>query len=273
MRLGISTSLNCSSANEWAETLAKNGLKSVVFPLDCNAPSDKIDEYVKAAADNDLVIAEVGIWRNAIAMDSAEREANLEYSIKQLQLADYIGAKCCVNVAGAMGTRWDGGYKENYSDEAWKRTVHMIQEVIDSAKPKNAFFTIESMPWMIPSSPEDYLRLIDDVNRDEFSVHLDIINMINCPERYFMHEEFLEHTFELLGPQIKSCHMKDIRLLDDYTFQLRECPCGEGVFNLEKYVELADKVNPEMPMIIEHLTSDEQYFESVRYVKNRLGGV
>ena len=40
--------------------------------------------------------------------------------------------------------------------------------------------------------------------------------------------------------------------------------------NLEKYARLAEKVNPEMPMIIEHLHSDSEYLQSVAYLKERM---
>lgn len=270
MRLGISNSLSYESGEIWAREHAKLGCKSVVFPLNCEADDALIDEYVKAAKENDLVIAEVGIWRNAIALDKEEQKKNMEYSIKQLALADRIGAKCCVNVAGSTGKRWDGGYRENFSKEVWNKTVNMAQTIIDEVKPTNTFFTLESMPWMVPTSPEEYLRLMEDIDRDRFSVHMDIINMINSAERYFFHEEFLEKTFEMLGKDIKSCHLKDILLLEEYTFRLEECACGKGTFNIEKYAELANKYNPEMPMIIEHLKDNDEYRESFKYVSNRL---
>ena len=95
---------------------------------------------------------------------------------------------------------------------------------------------------------------------------LDIINMINSADRYFFSDQFLQETFYILGNTIKSCHLKDIRLLDDYTFQLKECACGEGTFNFVKYMDLATKLDPDMPMIIEHLKSDDAYEESVGYV-------
>ncbi len=266
MRLGISSSLWGLSPGEWAEKLSSIGCRSVVFPVDSSAPESLITEYAAEAKANDLLIAEVGIWRNAVSADPEEAKRNLEYSVNQLKLADKVKARCCVNVAGSLGTRWDGGYKENFSSKAWDKTVAMIQEVIDTAKPVNTYFTIESMPWMIPSSPEDYLRLIKDVDRDRFAAHLDIINMINSAERYFFSEEFLDKTFELLGPYIKSCHLKDIRLLDDYTFQLKECACGEGTFNFVKYIRKAGALDPDMPMIIEHLKSDADYENSVKYV-------
>lgn len=268
MRLGVSSSLCVNSAEEWAKAQTKLGCKSVVFPLDCNADDTLIDEYVKAAQDNDLMIAEVGIWRNAIAVDEQERKANLDYSIRQLALADRIGAKCCVNVAGSNGPRWDGGYRENFSRDLWDKTVKMTQAVIDEVKPKNTYFTLESMPWMIPTGPKEYLKLMEDIDRDRFSVHLDIVNMINNPERYFFSTEFLEETFDLLGDQIKSCHLKDILLLEDYTFQLRESACGEGTLDIVRYAELATQYNPDMPMIIEHLDTNEAYEKSFKYVSD-----
>lgn len=271
MRLGLSTSLSGLKPHEWAEKLKKAGCGSVVFPVDYTAPDELIEEYVREAAAHDLVIAEVGVWRNAIAKDAEERRKNLEYSIGQLALADRIKACCCVNVAGSMGERWDGGYRENFTKEAFCEIVKMVKEVIDEVKPHNTYFTIEPMPWMIPDSPECYKKLMECVSRERFGVHLDIINMINCPGRYFFCEDFLENTFEILGADIKSCHLKDIRLLDGYTFQLKECACGEGTFNIEKYVELIDKYNKDMPVIIEHLADDKAYFESLKYVRKRLG--
>ena len=269
MRLGISTSLGNMEPKKWAEKMESMGCKSVVFPVDYTADDALINEYVREAAKHDLVIGEVGIWRNAISKDNDERKKNLAYSVGQLRLADRIGAKCCVNVAGAMGPRWDGAYKENYSTEAWKRTVSMIKEVIDAVNPKNTYFALETMPCMFPSSPEEYLRLLHEVSRDRFAVHLDVINMINCPERFFFSEDFVEKCFDMLGDKIVSCHMKDTKLLDDYTFMLRECAIGEGSFALDKYCELINKYNPDMPVIIEHLSNDEEYEKSMKYALER----
>lgn len=270
MRLGISSSLNQANAKEWAKSMVELGCKSVVFPLNSSASDELISEYTDEAKKSDLLIAEVGVWRNAIANSQEEALRNMEYSINQMRLADRIGARCCVNVAGSCGPRWDGGYKENFSKEMWKKTVKMIQTVIDEAKPVNSFFTMEPMPWMVPTGPEEYLNLIEDVARDQFAVHMDIINMVNCPDRYFFQEEFLDKTFNLLGDKIKSCHIKDVQLLDGFTFQLKECACGEGSFNLERYASLANEYDKNMPMIIEHLSSDDEYRSSIAYVRDRM---
>ncbi len=271
MHLGISSSLNHKSPEEWAEKHAALGLKSVVFPVDFTAGEEKIMAYKKAASEKNLQIAEVGVWKNTLAADLSEREKWTDYAIGQLKMADRIGACCCVNVVGTpYGSRWDGGYKENFSEELWKMAVEMIQKIIGRAKPVNTKFAVESMPWMIPSSPDEYVRLMEEVNRPQFGVHLDIVNMITDPRRYFYNEDFIAECFSKLKGKIVSCHLKDINLKPEYTFQLEECACGKGNLNLELFAELADAENHSMPMIIEHLSSDEEYAESVKYVQKRL---
>ena len=273
MRLGTSSPLNHSSADEWAKNLVNLGCRSVVFPLSANDPEEKINEYVEAAKANDLLIAEVGIWRNAMSLDPEDRKAQRDYSVKQLQLADRIGARCAVNVAGAIGPRWDGHYKENFTKETRAEIVKMIQEIIDRAEVTNTYFTLEPMPWMTPTSPEDYARLIEEVDRERFAVHMDIINMTNSFERYYNPEEFVDRCAELLGNRIRSCHIKDVHLKEEYTFQLEECAPGQGEFPLRYYVEKMNSIDPEMPIILEHLNTDEEYIHYMNYLKEVLYGI
>lgn len=271
MKLGISSRLEHTTPQDWASKHKALGLESVVFPVSYLDGEDSVMAYKKAADDAGLTIAEVGIWRNTLAADPQERRQWIDYSIQQVRMADEIGAKCCVNVVGTpYGPRWDGGYRNNFSKKLWQMAIGMIREIIDTARPKHTKFCIESMPWMIPSSPDEYFRLIEDVDRAEFGTHLDVVNMITSPQRYFFNDEFLHECFEKLKGTICSCHLKDIRLKEEYTFQLEECACGQGTLDLELYSCLADTENPDMPMIIEHLTTDEEYAASVEYVRNRL---
>ena len=271
MYLGISSPLEHASPSEWAARHRALGLKTVVFPVCCLDSEETISAYKKAADDAGLGIAEVGVWRNTLAADPAERRKWIEYAAGQLRMADDIGAACCVNVVGTpYGPRWDGGYRDNFSGELWTMAVKMIREIIDCVKPMHAKFCIESMPWMIPDSPQACLRLLEDVDRPEFGTHLDVVNMITSPRRYFYNDDFLRECFSVLKGTICSCHLKDIRLKEEYTFQLEETACGSGSLDLELYAGLANAENPDMPMIVEHLSCDEEYLASVEYVKNRL---
>lgn len=269
MRLGVSKNLGYEEPEEWAVQMRMLGCGSVVFPVDYTSDKALIQEYVKAAKENDLVIAEVGVWCNPLSGNEKERCEAIRKCKEQLRLADQIGAKCCVNVAGTKGEWWAGAYKENFSQDTWDETVRVIQEIIDEVQPKYTYYAIEPMPAMYPMDPDQYLELIRCVNRERFAVHMDVFNWITDPRRYFFHEEFMKECFEKLGSYIKSCHLKDVSLLKEATFQLKEVPCGAGELSLETYARLADQCSPDMPMIIEHLKSAGEYIESMKYVTKR----
>ena len=273
MRLGISSPLAHSSPEEWADKQVRLGCSATVFPLSSDDSEDRIAAYKKAADDKGLMTAEVGIWRNTLSTDEEERRRNIDYSVAQLRLADRLGARCAVNVAGSRGKRWDGGCRDNFSDEVFDLTVKTVREIIDRAEITDTYFTLEPMPWMIPTGPEEYARLIEAVDRERFAVHLDIINMINSADRYFAPEKFIDRCVFVLGGKIRSCHIKDVHLKEEYTLQLEECAPGRGEFPLRCYAEALDRLDGDMPVILEHLDTDEEYITYLAYLKEELHGL
>lgn len=90
MRLGLSSPLEHKSPWEWAGKMNRMGCTSVNFPVDHTCDEDLLEEYVKAAHEYGLTIAEVGAWCNPISPDAKVREAALIRCIEQLKLADKI---------------------------------------------------------------------------------------------------------------------------------------------------------------------------------------
>ena len=267
MKLGIAINLTHNSPEEWAEKHRKAGLLSVIFPCDYTSDTNKIDAYKKACTDFGLTIAEVGAWKNLLDLDTKKKKDNFEFCKKQLELAEYIGACCCVNISGAKGKIWDSGYPENYSEDTYAEIIKTVRDLIDSVNPKNTFYTLEPMPWMHPDSPEDYIKMLKDINREAFGVHLDIVNMISDPKKYLFNEKFTIDAISLLGKHIKSCHIKDVLLESRLTTRLKEVPCGEGGFNLKNYIEQLDLLDKNMPVIIEHLDKEEEYIKAIKYIE------
>lgn len=270
MRLGIASGLNAKTPKEWAEGLRRLGISAAVFPLDYKADKELIKSYADAARTHDIVIAEVGAWRNPISKDETVRNEAMEYCIGQLRLADEIGARCCLNISGSLGDAWDSACAENYSEQAWELSVKSIQTIIDEAAPKQAFYTVEPMPYMVPDSILEYKRLIESVDRAQFGVHMDVVNWIYEPKKYFFNREFMDEIFLELGSRIKSCHVKDTKLCEGLTSSLKECMIGEGNLDIEHYALLAHQCDENMPFIIEHLTTDVEYITAAGYVRERL---
>ena len=264
MKLGISHTLSHHSPEEWAQKHSALGLKAVVFPCNHTAPQAQIDAYRAAAAAFGLTIAEVGAWSNPLSRNPEERAKARAFCIHQLELAEYVGAACCVNISGTPGEVWDGSYPENYLPGTYEQIVASVQEIIDAVQPQHTCYTLEPMPHMLPDSPEVYLQMVRDIRRTAFGVHLDLVNMLTSPRVYFDNRSLTDRCFALLSPYLRSCHLKDALLEHGLTVSIREVPCGQGGFDLGHYLRAAQA--HDLPVIIEHLSSEEQYLEAVRTV-------
>ena len=245
MKLGIAKALTHNTAKEWAEKHSALGLSAIVFPVNCNAEKQKIIDYKQAADDYGLTIAEVGAWRNLLDKNPQKAKENLEYSIRTMEMADKIGAKCVVNISGSMSNEfWDGGAKENYSQETFDKVVGIIRKIISVSN--KCPFTLEPMPWMIPYDVDNYLEVLEAVEDDRFAVHMDAVNMICTPKKYFFQKEYLNEIFDKLGKYIVSAHLKDFKLSNRLTFQLSECEPLEGGFETVHYLHGLEKLNADM---------------------------
>lgn len=271
MRLGISFTLPHAAPEEWAAKHRALGLGAAVFPVDHTAPGETIAAYAAAAAQYDLKIAEVGAWKNLLAPDPSERAANYTYVLNQCRLAEKVGAACCVDISGACGEVWDGGYPANYAPETFDEVVATAKRLIAEAGLRRSAFTLEPMPWMLPWDAESYLALIDAVGSENFAVHMDAINLMNSPDRYFHCADFLRHTFALLSGRIRSVHVKDVALQRTLTLHLKEVPIGEGGFDIAAYARLTEAEGEDTPFIIEHLAKEEEYLAAIAAVKTILG--
>ena len=270
MRLGGTVAGSWSSPAEWEKLLILSRFRAVTSPFSCNTPRKEIEEYCEICRRHDVVIAEIGVWKNIFDPDPAAAGAALEYAKGQLALADELGIACCVNIAGTAGAAgWDAADPSNFTEETWGRIVGSIREILDAVKPKTAFYCLEPMPWMIPDSPESYLQLIRDVNRPLFAVHMDFVNMINCPRRYLAAEQFIEDCYIQLGPLTKSTHIKDSRMDPmALTTMIGECSPGEGCLDFHKVLRILDRYLPaDAPVLLEHMTTFEEYSKAYDYLK------
>ena len=275
MRIGGAVEIPYQSPEEWLKFVKELGYRAVLAPVDHRASKEEKQAYQRCARENDLVIGEVGVWRNILSINDAERKSALEYAKNQLALAEELGANCCVNVTGSRGEIWESFYPENYTKDTYALIVDSIREVIDAVKPTRTFYTVEPMPWMVPDSPEDYLQLMRDVDRQAFGVHLDYVNMINCPKRYVFCDDFIEECFTKLGPYIKSIHGKDVLMEKAYTTLIHETMPGKGVINYQKVARLCEALGPNTPLFVEHLPDLESYRQAAAYVREQaaLAGV
>ena len=267
IRLGGPVQGKFNDPEEWARAHKLLGYSAAYCPVQPGVSSYLIEAYRNEARKSDILIAEVGVWNNVLDPDENKRKENIRKNIDGLHLADEIGAGCCVNISGARGEIWDGPYAGNYSRETFNLIVETVRYIIDQAKPVNSFYCLEPMPYMLPDSPDSYLELIRAINRKQCAVHLDPVNMISSPQRYFNNAEFLRECFKKLGPYIKSIHAKDILIMPELTVHLEEKRPGEGAVDYSVFLQETSRLK-DIPFMLEHLATQEEYKLAADYVRS-----
>ena len=72
---------------------------------------------------------------NPISPDPAEGEKAFAKCCDSLRLADRVWARCCVNIAGSRGQKWDGPHPTNLDDTTFQMIVECVRKIIDTVKP------------------------------------------------------------------------------------------------------------------------------------------
>ncbi len=268
LRLGGPIFLKSDDPAELAQEHRRLVYRAAYAPqVDIN-DTDRIKAIIKEFAARDVAIAEVGAWRNMLDPDLEKRRQTLAYVQERLALAEALGARCCVDIAGSFNPHfWCGPDPRNITEKFIEATVENCRHVIDAVKPARTKFTIEMMPFNFPTGPDDYLKLIKKVDRKAFAVHLDACNVMNCPERMYNNGAVIDECFKKLGPWIVSCHAKDLSWEDYVQVSLREVIPGRGQLDYRAYLRGLSGLPVDAPLMLEHLKTAEEYDEGRHYIQ------
>lgn len=270
LRLGGPVFGNPKSPDDWVTALKALGYRAAYCPVNAKAADDVAKAYEEAAKKTDITISEVGAWgNNPISPDEKTRKESIANCQTQLALADRIGARCCVNVSGSRNPNpksWAGQDPDNLKDETFDMIVESVRAIIDGVKPTRTFYTVETGMWWYPISADSYLRLIKAIDRKQFGVHLDPTNLIYSPPLYYSNGKVIKECFEKLGPMIRSCHAKDVKLGDRDLAHLDEIRPGLGGLDYKTFLKELSKY-PDTPLMLEHLKDAEEYKQAADYIR------
>jgi len=268
MRLGGPIFLNSDDPGEQAREHRRLGYRAAYAPKVDLKDKDRIRDIIKEFAAQDVALAEVGAWVNMLDPDPERRRKNMAYVQERLALAEELGTRCCVDIAGSYDPKiWYAPNPRNMSQEFIDATVENCRKLIDGVKPTRTKFSIEMMPFNFPSGPDDYLKLIKGVDRKAFAVHLDVCNVMNSPERMYHNGDVIRECFRKLGPWIASCHAKDLTWEDYVQVCLREVIPGRGQIDYRAYLSELAKLPGDAPLMLEHLKTAEEYAEGRNYIQ------
>jgi sugar phosphate isomerase/epimerase len=269
IRLGGPIFLKSDDPRELAREHKRLGYTAALCPRAKADDAARLREIEKAFAAEDVAIAEVGAWTNMLDPDAAKRRANMEYMLERLALAEAVGARCCVNIAGTYAAR--GPHPDDLSQKYFDATVENCRRLLDQVKPKRTKLAIEMMSWCLPDGPDAYLKLMKAVDRQGLGVHFDPCNGINSAARYYHNAQFIAECVEKLGPWIVSCHAKDLDMQPEPNIHLMEVIPGRGKVDYRAYLGGLAKLSRDVPLLLEHLKTAEEYAEGAAYIRKVAG--
>jgi len=272
MRLGGPVFGDIDDPDGWVAALKEHGYGAAYCPVRDVHDADEVRPYAEVAERAGVIIAEVlAFGNNPISQNEEKSRAGIAACQKKLAVADEIGARCCVNVAGSRGDASAGPHADDLTSETFDLIVASLREIIDAVNPTRTFYALEMMPWMYPDSPGSYLELVKAVDRKQFAVHLDPVNIVCSPQLYYANGDLIRECFKTLGPYIKSCHAKDISLTNVLTVHLDEVRPGLGALDYHTFLRELAKLDPDTSLMLEHLPDAEQYALAADHVRSVAG--
>jgi sugar phosphate isomerase/epimerase len=268
MRLGGPLFVSWEDPEAWALAVRAAGYRAAICPLAPDADDATVAAYARAAADRDVVISEVGAWSNPLSPDNLTRLAAIEYCQRNLDLADRIGARCCVNIAGSRHpTQFDGAHPDNLTAETFGLIVETTRKIIDAVKPTRTYYTLEASPFLQPDSAEVFIKLLEAVKRERLAVHFDPVDLINSPKRYYTNGAIIKEFVAQLGRHIKACHARDVILRPNALVHLDEVAPGAGGLDYATFLKAVNRLGTDVPILLERLPDEAAYRQAAEHLR------
>jgi sugar phosphate isomerase/epimerase len=123
------------------------------------------------------------------------------------------------------------------------------------------------MQWVYPDSVDSYERLIKAIDRKAFAVHIDPVNLVNCPSHYYDTGALIHDCFRRLGHLLRCCHAKDVIMADKAIVHIDEVRPGLGTLDYATFLTELARVAPDAPLMLEHLPNEAEYDLAAAHIR------
>jgi len=262
------------SIGDMVKNLRENGFTAAnTNPDPWYSMSDSnLRELHQALKQYDVVVFEIGGYRNLIHTDESVRRENIKRIAYCLEAADKIGCPMVGTISGSRnpeGNEWGDNYAvhpDNWTIETWNLLIQSIRQILKDTAGMKAVIGMEAQITTNQDTPLAHHRLMDDVGDERLKVNLDPTNMVHL-YNHFHTTELINECFDLLGEDIVGCHAKDTYVLPhSQTVHVQEVCPGRGNLDYETYLVRLSRMKWARALLPEHIPGD-QYSEAYAYIR------
>jgi len=239
----------------------------------------KLRELHDALKQHDVVIFEVGGYRNILTADEKLRQKHIKRLAYCIEAADKVGCPMVGTISGSCNPEGDKAvdnyavHPDNWTLETWNYLMIGFQQVLDDTAGMKAALGVEAQVTTNIDGPLAHRRLIDDMKSERIKTNLDPTNMVHL-HNHFHTTELINECFDLLGEDIFGCHAKDTYVLPhSQTVHVQEVCPGRGNLDYETYLIRLSRMKWSRSLLPEHIPSDQfaEAYEYIRKVAGRVG--
>ena len=273
MKLGLATNgFNSLTNDEMAQLAADAKLDCVQLfftqkdsnywkynrPVDVSAVTEsECHRIANAYRSRGVEIQALGVYANLIEPDEAEREKNFQYFADMMRIARTMNVHMLLSECGSVIVPGKGrDLSASLDERTWPRLVEITRRLIPLAEKHDVVIAIESYFQDLLGSATAVRYFMEEINHPRVRALLDPANLLP--------HNTLEEMFNALSPYICAMHAKDRKL-----HVTQGVAAGKGDLDYRKYVGLARKHCPNIPLILEYV-SPQTYQAALAHVRSFL---
>ncbi len=227
--------------------------------------ASEVQEIKAALKANDVVFYNIHCAGNIIAPDP-DADRWQRHMIEAVHSAEEFGAQMILTHAGSMYPNRNWAHPQNWSREAWNRTVNALKRICRETAGSKVEIALEPVNTESLNNPWAQKRLREEVGDARIMSGLDITNMV-YPGIAFRMSEMIDQTFDLLQDQIRYVHAKDF-VWNDMLPGMNWAMNGTGNMDYELFLARISRLKvPEVYCLVEFLNTNEEYVQAQRNIR------
>ena len=192
--------------------------------------------------DAGLAIHSIGVYTNLMHPDDGELNANLAYFDAMMAVGGHMGVHTFITEAGhyydTQGPSPRGPLE--FQDAVWPRMIATARKLDGLAAKHGAKVLFEPYFQSFFASAKRVRLFVEELNSPRLRVLLDPANLLELND--------LDEMFLQLAPWIECLHAKDRKYHTS-----RGVAAGQGDIDYKRFVALAAKHTPQVPLILEYV--------------------
>lgn len=221
-------------------------------------PASRAHRLRSLLADEGVRLFQVtGYWQNLVNPDEGGRREAVRTLQAALVLASQMGARAIDTGPGSMSP--DGPWfphPANWTTICRRQLVKSLRECASAATDAGVYLSLEGHQLVTLESAVVTREILDEVASPWVRSDYDSANWITR-ETVYDTAAALDRDFETLGPQIVSCHAKDVWIENRLTLHLQDgCP-GRGTVDFKALFRGMEALSRDYPVIAEGNSTEE----------------